>query len=161
MRSLYAHNWVVYAKKPFGGPQHVLHYLGRYTHRVAVSNHRLLNFSEGRVTFRWKDYTHGGRKRRMTLTADEFLRRFLLHVLPRGFVRIRHFGWLANRHRTALVALCRSLLAGEQTEPLPPSRAAPARSCPSCGGAVHLVEALTAAQLGWRPRCRPHALDTS
>jgi hypothetical protein len=86
----------------------VLHYLGRYTHRVAISNHRLLSFQDGRVTFRWRDYAHGNKKRKMTLSADEFIRRFLLHVLPSGFVRIRHFGWMANRHRTRLAALCRA-----------------------------------------------------
>ena len=96
LRQLFRQDWVVYAKPPFGGPEHVLQYLARYTHRVAISNHRLLAFEDDRVTFRWKDYAHGNKKRKMTLSADEFLRRFLLHVLPRGFVRIRHFGFLAN-----------------------------------------------------------------
>jgi predicted Zn-ribbon and HTH transcriptional regulator len=97
LRPLFRKDWVVYAKRPFGGPEHVLHYLARYTHRVAISNHRLIAFENDQVTFRWKDYAHGNKKRKMTLAADEFLRRFLLHVLPRGFVRIRFFGFLANR----------------------------------------------------------------
>jgi hypothetical protein len=107
LRTLFRHGWVVYAKPPFGGPEHVLHYLARYTHRVAISNHRLVSLAEGKVTFRWKDYAHGNKKRLMTLTAEEFLRRFLLHVLPRGFVRIRFFGLLANRRRATLLPLCR------------------------------------------------------
>jgi hypothetical protein len=93
-------NWgpvkVVYAKRPFGGPQHVLQYLARYTHRVAISNHRIVDVADGRVTFRWKDYAHKGKQKLMTVTAEEFLRRFLLHTLPRGFVRIRFCGFLAN-----------------------------------------------------------------
>jgi hypothetical protein len=103
--------WVVYAKPPFAGPAQVLEYLGRYTHRVAISNDRLLSVAEGQVRFRWRDYAHGNRVKIMTLAADEFLRRFLLHVLPGGFVRIRHFGFLANRGRTAKLAVCRVLLA--------------------------------------------------
>jgi putative transposase len=86
---LFRHDWVVYAKSPFGGPSHVLHYLARYTHRVAISNHRLIAMTEDQVTFRWKDYRHGRLVRLMTLSAEEFLRRFCLHVLPKGFVRIR------------------------------------------------------------------------
>ena len=112
LRQLFRQDWVVYAKRPFGGPEHVLHYLARYTHRVAISNHRLLAFEDDKVTFRWKDYAHGNKKRKMTLSADEFLRRFLLHILPRGFTRIRHFGILANRSRPEFVPLCRQLLAG-------------------------------------------------
>jgi hypothetical protein len=105
LRSLFREDWVVYAKPPFGGPVHVLHYLARYTHgfrstgwsllrkhRVAISNHRLVNVADGKVTFRWKDYAHRGKQKLMTVTTDEFLRRFLLHVLPQGFVRIRFFG---------------------------------------------------------------------
>jgi hypothetical protein len=110
------HDWVVYAKRPFGGPAAVLKYLARYTHRVALSNRRLVRLAEGRVTFRWKDYTHGGRQRIMTLAATEFMRRFLLHVLPTGFVKIRHYGFLANRFRTAKRELCRQLL-GVSSEP--------------------------------------------
>jgi len=102
--------WVVYAKPPFGGPQQVLNYLGRYTHRVAISNNRLLNIEQGKVTFRWKDYRHHNQQKAMTLEAEEFMRRFLLHVLPEGFQRIRHYGFLANRYRQAKLALCRRLL---------------------------------------------------
>lgn len=150
LRTLYQQEWVVYAKKPFGGPEHVLHYLSRYTHRVAISNHRLLGMDDGRVTFRWKDYAHGSRKRKMTLTAQEFIRRFLLHVLPRGFVRIRHFGWMANRSRTRLAATCRSLLQAEAGRPIlpPPSPlVSPGRRCPRCGAPVVVVERFTAQQL--------------
>jgi hypothetical protein len=113
LRSLFRSDWVVYAKKPFGGPEHVLQYLARYTHRVAISNHRLLSFAEGQVMFRWKDYAHGSKQRKMTLTTDEFLRRFLLHVLPGGFVRLRHFGFLANRQRGEHLARCRQLLTSQ------------------------------------------------
>ena len=102
--------WVVYSKPPFGGPEQVLNYLGRYTHRVAISNNRLLNIEQGKVTFRWKDYRHHDRQKVMTLEADEFIRRFLLHVLPHGFQRIRHYGFLAHRYRQARLALCRQLL---------------------------------------------------
>jgi hypothetical protein len=109
LRQLFRKDWVVYAKRPFRGPEYVLQYLARYTHRVAISNHRLIAFENGEVSFRYKDYAHGNKKRKMTLSADEFLRRFLLHVLPRGFVRIRHFGFLANRSRARLVGICRQL----------------------------------------------------
>ncbi len=107
--------WVVYAKPPFGGPQHVLEYLGRYTHRVAISNNRLIDFGAGMVSFRWKDYRHVSRQKVMRLEAQEFMRRFLLHVLPAGFQRIRHYGLLANRCRAVKLARCRQLLA----EPAP------------------------------------------
>ena len=115
MRTLFRQDWVVYAKRPFGGPEHVLQYLARYTHRVAISNHRLLNVTDHDVTFRWKDYAHHSKPRAMTLTHEEFLRRFLQHVLPTGFPRIRYFGFLANRSRRLLLPLCRNLL-----EALPP-----------------------------------------
>jgi hypothetical protein len=91
----------------------VLHYLARYTHRVAISNHRLLGMEDGKVVFRWKDYAQGGKQRKMTLAAEEFIRRFLLHVLPRGLVRIRYYGWMANRCRRERIAQCRALLAAE------------------------------------------------
>ena len=110
LRVLFRNNWVVYAKRPFKNAEHVLQYLARYTHRVAISNHRLIAFEDNMVTFRWKDYAHGNKKRKMVVSADEFLRRFLLHLLPRGFVRIRHFGFLAARSRARLVPLCRELL---------------------------------------------------
>jgi putative transposase/transposase-like zinc-binding protein len=165
LRTLFRQDWIVYAKPPFGGPEHVLHYLARYTHRVAISNHRLASFADGKVTFHWKDYAHGRKRRWMTLTAEEFLRRFLLHTLPRGFVRIRFFGFLANRRRTALLPLCHRLLDAN------PRSTAPATSiksdnsaawpCPLCGAPMTVVERLTAQQLIWElPRWQPLA-DTS
>jgi hypothetical protein len=108
--------WVVYSKPPFGGPEQVMDYLGRYTHRVAISNDRLVRLEDGKVTFRWKDYRQGNKQKLMTLKAEEFIRRFLLHVLPRGFVRIRHFGFLANCHRETKLALCRELLGAPQVD---------------------------------------------
>ena len=114
--SLRKTEWVVYAKPPFGGPEKVLDYLGRYTHRVAISNHRILDVADGKVTFSWRDHRRGSRKRPMTLDADEFISRFLLHVLPTGFVRIRHFGFLANRHRTEKLQRARELLDVEPPE---------------------------------------------
>ena len=102
--------WVVYAKPPFGGPERMLEYLGRYTHRVAIANSRLVAFADGQVAFRWKDYRHASRQKVMRLEAAEFVRRFLLHVLPSGFQRIRHYGWLANRSRAAKLERCRQLL---------------------------------------------------
>ena len=113
--------WVVYAKKPFGGPQKAIDYLGRYTHRVALSNDRILNLSNGQVTFQWRDYRHKDRyrSRTMTVSADEFIRRFLIHTLPPGFRRIRHFGFLANRFRKEKLELCRELLSNPALELLP------------------------------------------
>ena len=108
--ALREHAWVVYAKKPFGGPQQVLDYLGRYTHRVAISNNRLAAIEEDRVSFRYQDYAHGNRRKTLTLKAGEFIRRFLLHVLPRGFMRIRHYGLLANRAKRLKLAQARSAL---------------------------------------------------
>lgn len=145
LRTLFRHNWVVYAKPPFGGPQHVIGYLGRYTHRVAISNHRLVAFDQGRVTFRWKDYAHGNKKTKMTLSSQEFLRRFLLHVLPRGFVRIRAFGFLANRCRATLLPHCRFLLLHNPEPPITTvSDPSPAQStifrCPLCAGPMIIVE---------------------
>src|SRR5246127_4649867 len=103
-------DWVVYAKRPFAGPEEVLNYVARYTHRVAISNDRLLDINDGKVQFRWKDYRDGNRHKTMTLGANEFIRRFLLHVLPDGFQRIRYFGFLANRYRAEKLALCRQLM---------------------------------------------------
>ena len=150
LRTLFRQDWVVYAKPAFGGPAQVLRYLGRYTHRVAISNHRLVAFDGQQVTFRWRDYAHGNKHRKMTVSAEEFIRRFLLHVLPRGFVRIRNFGFLANSRRTALLPLCRQLL---DMKP-PPSPSAPAKcddratwSCPRCHGPMVILEKLTATQL--------------
>jgi hypothetical protein len=119
------HDWVVYAKRPFGGPQQVLKYLARYTHRVAISNQRLLRFENGQVTFSWKDYARGNKQSTMTLAATEFIRRFLLHVLPTSFVKIRYYGFMANRCRKANIAHARSLIgqlpATEIAEAEPPS----------------------------------------
>ena len=109
--------WVVYAKKPFAGPEQVLDYVGRYTHRVAISNNRLLDIAEGKVTFRYKDYRHDAQQKTMTLEAEEFIRRFLLHVLPEGFQRIRYYGFLANRYREQKLAHCRELLDMQAPEP--------------------------------------------
>jgi len=148
LRSLYRQTWVVYAKPPFGSPAHVLHYLARYTHRVAISNHRLVAVTDDTVSFRWKDYRHGSQIRTLTLDADEFLRRFLVHVLPKRFVRIRYFGFLAPRCRTGELAQCRQALAVAPTppdEPLVTSR--PSWPCPRCGAPMRIVERLTARQL--------------
>jgi hypothetical protein len=150
LRSLYRQPWVVYAKPPFGSPAHVLHYLARYTHRVAISNHRLVDVTADAVSFRWKDYRHGSVVRTLTLQADEFLRRFLMHVLPKRFVRIRYFGFLASRTRTRELAQCRQALAVAPPPPTnPPAPAAPRASwpCPRCGAPMRLVERLTARQL--------------
>ncbi len=152
LRRLHRQDWVVYAKPAFGGPRQVLRYLGRYTHRVAISNHRLESFDGERVTFRWKDYTHGSKTRSMTLTATEFLRRFFLHVLPKGFVRIRHFGFLSNRFRVARVKLCRQLLVNA---PLPPAAEVPQGDaaiwhCPRCGTVMIVIERFaTERSLSW------------
>src|SRR6266481_4329035 len=150
LRLLFRQDWVVYSKPPFGGPEHVLRYLGAYTHRVAISNHRLLALADGNVTFHWRDSAHGNKKRLMTLPVEEFLRRFLLHLLPRGFVRIRNFGFLANRRRAELLPLCLRLLqpSGQPVGATP--SALPIRSlwrCPLCGGTMQVVERLSAAQL--------------
>ena len=123
LTELRQHAWVVYCKPPFAGPEHVLAYLGRYTHRVALSNDRLLALREGRVCFRWRDYADGDRVKVMDLAADEFLRRFLLHVVPDGFVRIRHFGLLANRRRATALAQCRARLAQPPPPVVPPESA--------------------------------------
>ena len=151
IRSLYRQAWVVYAKPPFGSPAHVLHDLARYTHRVAISNHRLVAVTDDTVSFRWKDYRHGSQIRTLTLDVDEFLRRFLLHVLPKRFVRIRYFGLLAPRCRTHDLATCRTVLT---VAPLPSVTAPSVGStltrswpCPRCGAPMHIVERLTARQL--------------
>jgi len=149
MENLGKKDWYVYAKPPFGGPQHVLRYLGRYTHRMAISNHRLTAFDGERVSFRWRDYAHGGKQRVMTLDAVKFLRRFFLHVLPKGFVRIRHYGLLSNRFRKQLLPLARTLLAAQGREPLPlpPMSRCELWHCPRCGNAMRVVQRFTAAQL--------------
>ena len=162
LRTLFREDWVVYAKRPFGGPKHVLHYLARYTHRVAISNHRLVDVTDAQVTFRWKDYAHHNKRRTMTLTHEEFLRRFLQHVLPKGFPRIRYFGSFANRRRGALLPLCRTLLAVQP----PPAQAMPAAAsilwlCPSCQGPMRVVQRLTAQQLRLEERRLAQRLDSS
>jgi hypothetical protein len=155
LRPLFRKDWVIYSKPPFGGPQHVLQYLGRYTHRVAISNHRLISFADGKVTFRWRDSAHQNQQRLMTLSVDEFLRRFLFHLLPKGFVRIRNFGFLANRRRTVLLPLCFQLLSSR-----PASQTGQGSStadgakdlwrCPQCAGPMAVIERLTAAQIQLR-----------
>jgi hypothetical protein len=142
-------DWYVYVKPPFGGPEHVLRYLGRYTHRMAISNHRLVSFDGEKVRFRWRDYGHGGIQRVMPLGAVEFLRRFFLHVLLRGFVRIRHYGLLSNRFRKQLLPLARTLLAqqGREPLPLPPPSDCDLWHCPRCGASMRVAERFTAAEL--------------
>lgn len=137
--------WVVYAKPPFGGPAQVLAYLGRYTHRVAIANSRLVTVTEDEVAFRWKDHRHHGKGKLMALGADEFIRRFLLHTLPDGFHRIRHYGFLANSHRAAKLTLCRELLAAPSPIELStePKQATIAFDrCPCCGDAMVTVAIL-------------------
>ena len=160
-------DWVVYAKRPFGGPEQVLAYLGRYTHRVAIANSRLIGMADGKVSFRWKDYRQEGRRKVMTLEAGEFMRRFLLHVLPPGFHRIRHFGFLANGHRAARLALCRRLLANtganqsDDADPIVEANAAALPSpsvvpdiCPSCGSLALIRSTLARAPPRSVPRQR-------
>ena len=146
LASLRKSEWVVYAKRPFAGPGQVLSYLARYTHRVAISNSRILSLSGGRVCFRWKDYRQNGKAKSMTLTAVEFMRRFLLHVLPNGFHRIRHYGLFANGHRSEKLALCQKLL---DVAPDPPERVGSNETCsahseplpcPCCGGRMKIIE---------------------
>jgi hypothetical protein len=165
LRPLFRKDWVVYAKPPFGGPDHVLHYLARYTHRVAISNHRLIGFENDQVTFRWKDYAHGNKKRKMSLAADEFLRRFLLHVLPRGFVRIRFFGFLSNRCRAGLLPLCQQLLPQRAHRGNPatpnPSPQAVWGLCPQCSTPMLLIERFSAVTILAASCSRRPRLDTS
>jgi len=158
-------DWVVYAKAPFGGPEQVLAYLGRYTHRVAIANSRLISLSDGKVRFTWKDYRANGKTKVMMLAADEFIRRFLLHTLPDGFHRIRHYGFLANGGRGDNIALCRKLLdkrhasAGSEParDPARGDRVLTAKDfaiCPECGGSMR--------HIGVVPRSRnPFSCDTS
>jgi hypothetical protein len=150
LRVLHRHHWVVYAKPPFAGPEHAVRYLGAYTHRVGISNSRLVALSEGKVSFHWRDSAHGNRKRLMSLPVDEFLRRFLLHLLPPGFVRIRNFGFLANRQRATLLPLCFTLLqsASDPLTTAPQAERTQILSrCPLCGEPMHVIERLTAIQL--------------
>ena len=153
---------MVDVRKPFGGPEHVLHYLARYTHRVAISNHRLIGMQNGKVTFRWKDYAHGGKQRKMTLAAEEFIRRFLLHVLPKGLVRIRHYGWMANRCRAERAALCRVLLTVDAAQPTAiPADPLRIRRCPLCGAVIEVVEMIVPRELWRRRLSRRRVPDTS
>ncbi len=159
LRVLFRHDWVVYSKRPFGGPEHALRYLGAYTHRVGIANSRLVSFVEGEVSFRWRDSAHNNRKRVMSLPADEFLRRFLLHLVPRGFVRIRNFGFLANRQRAKLLPLCFRLLGSKSDRPRAevaadePTPSAILPKCPLCSGTMRIVERFSSAQL--LPRSPP------
>ena len=155
LRPLFREKWVVYLKPPFGGPAYVLQYLGRYTHRVAISNHRLVSFADGQVTFRWRDSAHGNKQKLLTLSVNEFLTRFLLHILPQGFVRIRHFGFLANRRRSTFLPRCFQLLGAT---PEPPAKEHLSSTedvpnlyrCPTCGGPMKIIERLTAAEIQLR-----------
>jgi hypothetical protein len=154
LRPLKNIEWVVYAKPPFGGPEYVLKYLARYTHRVAISNGRLLNLENGQVTFQWRDSKDNNQIKAMTLDAVEFIRRFLLHILPPGFVKIRHFGFLSSRHRSAALALCRERLpkpvATTDTVPILSERQqfAVERRCPECHtGKLHIRRWLSAGEL--------------
>lgn len=164
--------WVVYAKAPFAGPEQVLDYVGRYTHRVAISNNRLLNIGDGHVIFRWRDYRDGDAQKTMTLAAGEFLRRFLLHVLPPGFHRIRYYGLLGNRHRQGKLDHCRQLLDMSPATPQEADTAVPAdyrdryealtgqslHECPTCHrGRMILIKELPPSRVPERPTC----LDTS
>jgi hypothetical protein len=151
---LYRKVWMVYSKPPFGGPEQVLRYLARYTHRVALSNRRLVRLDNDQVTFTYKDYKQGSQVREMTLSAEEFLRRFLLHILPHRFVRIRHYGLFANRRRERDLDLCRNLLGAEPAASRPSARedwrsvllrvtGQDPALCPECGqGHLHLLQNL-------------------
>jgi len=160
MDELSTQDWVVYAKPPFGGAEHVLQYLARYTHRVAISNHRIVSVDDSHVTFRWKDYAHGSQQRTMALTSEKFLRLFLQHTLPKGLPRIRYFGWLANRRRGNLLPLCRTLLGQEPNPPAVPDEPAVAH-CPHCHGEMCIIERLTAAQIHRAIYRMEYALDSS
>lgn len=159
--------WVVYSKPPFGGPEHVLKYLARYTHRVAISNGRLIGVDNGRVRFRWRDSRHNNRSSTMALDGEEFIRRFLLHVLPARFVKIRHFGLLANRNRRRALALCRIHLRSAEADLTrlltEHQRFALNRSCPHCRcGTLHVVaRAFAGQQIGSLTRTHPIAVDSS
>jgi hypothetical protein len=162
LRALFREDWVVYAKPPFGGPRHVLQYLARYTHRVAISNHRLLEVTDTHVTFSWKDYAHHNKRRTMSLSHEEFLRRFLQHVLPKGFPRIRYFGFLANRRREKSLTQCRALLIQPPDVPSVSVATDPQLwCCPRCQGSMRVIEHLSTAQI-LRVESQPvYALDSS
>jgi hypothetical protein len=163
---LWNSGWVVYTKKPFAGPAQVLDYVGRYTHRVAISNNRLLSLDDDKVRFRWKDYRDGNRQKTMTLDGKEFVRRFLIHVLPAGFHRIRYYGFLGNCHRARKLDLCRQLLGMAPAAPTNPSAdyrdrfetltGRSLRECPHCRTGVMVVIGSIA-----RPTICEPAPDTS
>src|SRR5208337_4677323 len=164
LRTLYRRRWHVYSKRPFGDAEQAVRYLGRYTHRVAISNHRLVSLVDQQVTFRWRDRAHNNQEKLLPLSLDEFLRRFLLHLLPKGFVRIRYFGFLANRRRATLLPLCFQLLPANPapSSPCPASPQPPSSwSCPLCGGPMIIIERLTAEQLGLRAVDLRSFVDTS
>ena len=153
-------DWVVYAKAPFGGPEQVLAYLGRYTHRVAIANSRLLSLDDSKVRFTWKDYRACGKTKVMTLDANEFIRRFLLHALPDSFHRIRHYGFLANGSRGDNIGLCHRLLDARDTGACesadnPPSIAPEFAICPDCGGTMRRIATVA------RSNTAPFSCDTS
>jgi putative transposase/transposase-like zinc-binding protein len=152
LRPLFRKDWVVYCKRPFGGPEYVLQYLGRYTHRVAISNHRLVSLAERKITFRWRDSAHHNEQKLMTLSLDEFLRRFLLHVLPKGFVRIRNFGFLAHRRRASTLPLCFQLLNSAPQAKPEVCTASPCALwiCPQCHGPMQVIARFTAAEIQLR-----------
>ena len=163
-------DWVVYAKKPFGGPAQVLAYLGRYTHRVAIANSRVKAFDDDHVAFTWKDYRQNGTEKIMRLKPDEFIRRFLLHTLPDGFHRIRYFGFMANGHRAKNIALCRVLLVDEEAKPETASSSPDPvghdaidakRVCPDCGGAMRIIERIFPASRRCHAPTPPFRCDTS
>jgi Putative transposase/Transposase zinc-binding domain len=163
-------SWVVYAKRPFGGPAQVLAYLGRYTHRVAIANSRIVALDEDHVAFTWKDYRQNGATKIMKLKPDEFIRRFLLHTLPDGFHRIRHFGFMANGHRAAKLALCLNLLDHQRTAPnnieaspvsSGPQTQAEFAACPECGGVMRIIEHFRHSFTRSSPRTSPFRCDTS
>jgi hypothetical protein len=150
LRTLHRQRWVAYVKPAMAGPTSVLRYLGRYTHRVAISNHRLVSFDGQRVTFRWKDYKRGNKQRLMTLDAAEFLRRYVQHILPQGFVRIRQFGFLANRYRSKSLNLIRGLLLADAKPSPSPVPATATWRCPSCGHAMVIGRKLSIQELIYR-----------
>jgi hypothetical protein len=167
LRPLREIDWVVYAKKPFAGPRQVLRYLSRYTHRIAISNHRLVSADENGVAFKYKDYRIEGppRYKTMTLATNEFIRRFLIHVLPKGFHRIRHYGLLASGNRAANIAYARKLLAvpSRPKQPETPTAAVDEprvlpRPCPCCGGRMIIIETFAR---GCQPKHRPTRASTA
>lgn len=162
LRTLFREDWIVYAKPPFGGPEHVLQYLARYTHRVAISNHRIVDVTDSHVPFRWKNYAHHSKRRTMNLTHEEFRRRFLQHVLPKGFPRIHYFGFLANRRRAESLPQSRVLLAHvPRVTPTDFATDPDLWRCPCCQGPMHVIERLTATQMLCEESKQACILDSS